>query len=88
MSLGGEELAGLLAAITLLLVGAHAFGYLFARFRQPRVIGEILGGLVLGPTVLGALAPGVQEALFPSTGPIPLVLDALLRPPQPGQPFP
>ena len=74
-----KELAGLLAAITLLLVGAHAFGYLFAQFRQPRVIGEILGGLVLGPTVLGALAPGVQAALFPSTGPIPLVLDALYQ---------
>jgi Kef-type K+ transport system membrane component KefB len=79
MSLGGEELARLLAAITLLLVAAHAFGYVFARFRQPRVIGEILGGLVLGPTVLGAIAPGLQETLFPSTGPTPLVLDALYQ---------
>lgn len=71
-----ETLARLLASITLLLISAHAFGYVFARFRQPRVIGEILGGLVLGPTLLGAVAPETASTLFPSTGPIALVLEA------------
>src|SRR5947209_7898264 len=36
-----------------LLVAAHLLGYLFAKLRQPRVIGEILAGIVLGPFVLG-----------------------------------
>src|SRR2546423_9970737 len=34
------------------------------RLGQPRVIGEIAGGVVLGPSVLGALAPGLTHALF------------------------
>jgi Kef-type K+ transport system membrane component KefB len=46
VTLSTEELARLLLALTLLLSAAHACGYLFARLRQPRVIGEILGGLL------------------------------------------
>ncbi|MGH2540828.1 MAG: cation:proton antiporter, partial [Actinomycetota bacterium] len=79
MTLGAEGLARLLASITLLLIAAHVFGYLFARYRQPRVIGEIIGGLMLGPTVLGAIAPGVQASLFPSTGATALVLDSIYQ---------
>src|SRR3954470_5241649 len=43
--------------LTLLLGSAHLLGYLFDRMHQPKVIGEILAGLLLGPTVLGRLAP-------------------------------
>ena len=50
MTLPVDELARLLLALTLLLSAAHASGYLFARLRQPRVIGEIIGGLLLGPS--------------------------------------
>jgi len=42
--------------ILLLLVGlAQFFGYLFVRLRQPRVVGEILAGIVLGPSLIGRL---------------------------------
>ena len=42
--------------VLLLLVGlAQLLGYLFVRLRQPKVIGEILAGVVLGPAVLGRL---------------------------------
>jgi Kef-type K+ transport system membrane component KefB len=47
---------------------ARFMGRAFSRVRQPAVIGEILGGLLLGPTVLGFLAPGWQHALFPMEG--------------------
>jgi Kef-type K+ transport system membrane component KefB len=79
MTVGGEELAHLLLALAMLLIAAHSFGYLMVRWHQPRVVGEILGGLLLGPTVLGAIAPDVQAALFPTTGPVPLVLDAIYQ---------
>ncbi|MER5553533.1 cation:proton antiporter [Streptomyces sp. NPDC002793] len=64
------ELFRVLAGIALLLFAAHAMGRLFARFRQPPVIGEILGGLLLGPTVLGQVLPGTGNWLFPEDGPV------------------
>jgi K+:H+ antiporter len=63
----------------MLLVAAHVLGALFARFRQPRVIGEIAAGLVLGPTLLGHLAPGVETRLFPAAGVTPTVLGAVYQ---------
>jgi Kef-type K+ transport system membrane component KefB len=62
------DLARLFLALVLLLVVAHTVGQLFALLRQPPVIGEILGGLLLGPTLLGVLAPHAQHWLFPSSG--------------------
>jgi len=38
------------------------------RLRQPAVLGEILGGIILGPTLLGTVAPAVQSQLFPVSG--------------------
>ena len=69
---GGEVLSkvsdGEIGSITLLLLvllgTAHLFGYLFVRLRQPRVIGEILAGVLLGPSVLGRLAPSFSLAIF------------------------
>ena len=45
----------LILFLAILLTAAHLLGYLFARLRQPRVIGEILAGILLGPFVLGKL---------------------------------
>jgi Kef-type K+ transport system membrane component KefB len=41
--------------LAILLTLAHVLGHLFVRWRQPRVIGEILAGILLGPFVLGKL---------------------------------
>jgi Kef-type K+ transport system membrane component KefB len=68
MSLTDAEVTHLLVALSLLLVAAHTGGYLFGLLRQPPVVGEILGGLVLGPTVLGLLAPGAERWIFGSDG--------------------
>ena len=54
---------GQLAA--LMLVG-RLLGEVMLRFKQPAVIGQLLAGLVLGPSFLGALVPGFQHALFPA----------------------
>jgi Kef-type K+ transport system membrane component KefB len=62
-----------------LLAFAHLFGYLCKRMRQPRVIGEIVGGLVLGPTVLGSLVPRLAGWVFPATGPSATVLAAVYQ---------
>lgn len=62
------DLARTLAAAAALLCAAFLVGTLFERLRQPRVIGEIVGGLLLGPTVLGAIAPDAQQWLIPPPG--------------------
>jgi Kef-type K+ transport system membrane component KefB len=55
-----------LVAIALIIVLARLIGWLFNRFfRQPAVMGEIVAGLLLGPSALGALSPATQLLLFP-----------------------
>ncbi len=54
--------------LLLLLATAQLCGYLFTRLRQPRVAGEILAGILLGPTILGRLAPVLSHAIFPASG--------------------
>jgi Kef-type K+ transport system membrane component KefB len=74
MSLSLAQIAHFLIALTLLLVGAHVMGFLFARWKQPRVLGEITAGILLGPTLFGALLPEFQRQCFPDYGPTPKIL--------------
>ncbi len=59
----------LFLALGVTLAAARALGEIARGFRQPAVLGEILAGIVLGPTVLGALLPGGMQVLFPAAGP-------------------
>src|SRR5690349_2001440 len=63
----GSPLTGFLLATSVIVPLCHALGAVAARCRQPRVIGEILGGLLLGPLALGVLWPGAEAALFPAS---------------------
>jgi Kef-type K+ transport system membrane component KefB len=65
-SLNNLELGRLFVALALLLLSAHSFGYLFHLWKLPRVIGEIFGGVLLGPTVLGYFSPGAADWIFDS----------------------
>jgi Kef-type K+ transport system membrane component KefB len=56
ISLTDVEITRLFVALAALMGMAHLMGSVFARMRMPRVIGEIAGGLILGPTVLGAIS--------------------------------
>ncbi|MEV1250033.1 cation:proton antiporter [Nonomuraea sp. NPDC050022] len=55
----------LLIAIPVILAACHLCGRLFRRLAQPPVIGEIIAGVLLGPSVLGALWPAGYATLFP-----------------------
>lgn len=63
-----SEFTRLLIELAVLLVCALAGGTIMRRLRQPAVLGEMLAGIVLGPTVLGALSPEWQDYLFSDTG--------------------
>jgi Kef-type K+ transport system membrane component KefB len=79
MTLTSGQTAHLLITMVLLLAAAHVVGLAFAHAHFPRVIGEIVGGLLLGPTLLGAILPHVYETLFPKAGVTPTVLGALYQ---------
>ncbi len=66
------DLARLLSQLLVVLVAARLCGAAVARVGQPRVVGEMIAGLALGPSLLGALAPGVAGWLFASDALVPL----------------
>jgi Kef-type K+ transport system membrane component KefB len=65
-NLDPEETFGrLMLAVAAVILAARLFGALLSRIGQPRVMGEVLAGILLGPTLLGRLAPVIGHYLFP-----------------------
>jgi Kef-type K+ transport system membrane component KefB len=58
--------AAVFLSIAIVLIVARAFGAVATRIGQPRVMGEVIAGLCLGPSLLGAVSPNLQATLFPS----------------------
>jgi Kef-type K+ transport system membrane component KefB len=67
----------LFSQIGLLLGLAVVLGRLALRMGMPALVGELLAGVVLGPSVLGALAPAAERALFPADAAQVHLLDAV-----------
>lgn len=59
-----NEIIYFLISIGVILLFGRGFGELFRKFKQPIIIGEIIAGIFLGPTVLGSLAPNLYNLLF------------------------
>jgi Kef-type K+ transport system membrane component KefB len=59
-----EGLPHLLLALIIIILSAQVVGRLFRYLAQPPVIGEVLAGILLGPSFLGAIAPTTAEHLF------------------------
>lgn len=58
-------LALLLAQIITIVLVARVFGWFFRKIGQPSVIGEIIAGIALGPSLFGMYFPELSEMLFP-----------------------
>src|ERR1041384_5313519 len=58
-------LARLLLQFIVIILAARGVGWLFARFGQPAVMGEITAGILLGPSLLGWVWPGAAGFIFP-----------------------
>jgi Kef-type K+ transport system membrane component KefB len=61
-----SNLLVLLSQIGVILILARLVGWGLRTLHQPQVMGEIVAGILLGPSLLGWLAPDVSMALFPS----------------------
>jgi len=60
-----HPLSLLLLQVLLIVVAARSLGSLFRRIGQPPVIGEMVAGILLGPSLLGWVAPAAQSFVFP-----------------------
>ncbi|WP_081287686.1 cation:proton antiporter [Mycobacterium asiaticum] len=51
--------------LAVILLACRVVGLVAQRLGQPQVVGEMLAGVILGPSLLGRIAPGIQHELFP-----------------------
>lgn len=63
-TLSEKEIIITLIALALLLLFAFCFGTLMEKIKGPRVVGEILGGMILGGSCLFLLLPALSEQIF------------------------
>ncbi len=77
--MSSQDFVKLALQIATMLGFAVVFGQVARRFRQPAVLGEMIGGIILGPTVLGLLFPGMYDWLFLSSDSVALVRDAAIK---------
>ena len=73
------EVLGILASLFVLLVGAKIGEEVLRRLGQPGVIGELLGGFVVGPFALGLVTPGDTELVFAEIGVVVLLFSVGLE---------
>src|ERR1700731_5140673 len=63
-----HELSTPVLQITIVLAVCRGVGALFRKLQQPRVVGEMFAGIMLGPSFLGRIAPHFSTYLFPVSG--------------------
>jgi Kef-type K+ transport system membrane component KefB/nucleotide-binding universal stress UspA family protein len=73
-----SELLFVVELMLLMLVG-RLLGEAMLRMKQPAVMGQLIAGLLLGPSVLGALFPDLQHALFPAAAEQKAMIDAVAQ---------
>ena len=77
IKLAHNELIVFLLSISAMLIISRIFAELGKKLKLPVVMGELIVGIILGPTILGMLYPDIFNYLFPRTGNIPVALDGI-----------
>ena len=62
-----DVLLHVLLSLLVVIIASRALGTVFGYLQQPPVIGEVIAGIMLGPSLLGRVAPGVSSYLLPPT---------------------
>jgi Kef-type K+ transport system membrane component KefB/mannitol/fructose-specific phosphotransferase system IIA component (Ntr-type) len=77
MSLSTQEITIFLLCVAVMLFFSRTFGELLRKLKQPMVIGEIIAGIVLGPTIFGALFPELFGNLFQNSSSVNIALQGI-----------
>ena len=75
----GPSVVVFISQIVVLLIAGRVAGESMQRIGQPPVIGQIIAGIVVGPSVLGIIAPGLYHNLFPDSAEQKAMLDAVAQ---------
>ena len=78
-SLSHADVVQLLVQLGIMLIAGRLFAELARTINQPAVVGEIVAGIILGPTILGTLHPDSFSYLFPSSGGSGIVLTGFVQ---------
>jgi Kef-type K+ transport system membrane component KefB/nucleotide-binding universal stress UspA family protein len=73
----GPSEALFIAEILALMIAGRLLGEAMQRLRQPAVVGQLIAGLILGPSLFGLLLPDLQHALFPKNPEQKAMIDAI-----------
>lgn len=76
MQLTAEHITTFILSISIMLLFAKVLGEIFSKLKQPAIVGEIVAGILLGPTVFGVILPETFQWLFPQQGVIKIALDS------------
>ena len=76
-SLSEHDLTILFLSLGVMLAMARLLGELAQWLHQPAVVGELLAGLILGPSILGHFSPELSASLFPTSGSVAVVREAI-----------
>lgn len=77
--LSHADVVHLLMQLSIMLLLGRLLSEALRKFKQPAVIGEILAGILLGPTILGMVKPEWFEALYPVPSPTATVLTGFVQ---------
>jgi Kef-type K+ transport system membrane component KefB len=72
------EMVNLLIQFGVMILAARLFGELARRVNQPMVVGEIIAGVILGPSILGMIDTDLYHLLFPLEGQTNVVLEGIV----------
>jgi Kef-type K+ transport system membrane component KefB len=78
-SLAHKDVINLLLQLASMLLLARVFAEIAQKFKQPAVVGEIIAGIILGPTVMGMISPDFFEFMFRSNPSANLALDGIVQ---------
>ncbi|MDN3204936.1 cation:proton antiporter [Algoriphagus sediminis] len=78
-TLNHKEVINLLLQLAVMLIMARVFAEVARKFKQPAVVGEILAGIIIGPTILGNFFPGIQDYLFATHPMANIALDGFVQ---------
>jgi Kef-type K+ transport system membrane component KefB len=62
--LSSAEVLNFLIIVSVILISSRLLGEIFRKFKQPAVVGEILAGIIIGPSLLGSFFPDLFKQIF------------------------